>query len=63
MVVLKEQAKALGLEDDVTFEVNLSFPRLKELMGESAVGIHTMWNEHFGIGVVEMMVRFETLVF
>lgn len=20
------------------------------------VGIHTMWNEHFGIGVVEMMV-------
>lgn len=24
-------------------------------MRESSVGIHTMWNEHFGISVVEMM--------
>jgi len=29
--------------------------RLGELMAGAAVGIHTMWNEHFGIGVVEMM--------
>uniref|UniRef100_A0A7S4EZ33 Glycosyl transferase family 1 domain-containing protein n=2 Tax=Chrysotila carterae TaxID=13221 RepID=A0A7S4EZ33_CHRCT len=26
-----------------------------ELYGSAAVGLHTMWNEHFGIGVVEMM--------
>ena len=24
-------------------------------MAESLIGLHTMWNEHFGISVVEMM--------
>ena len=24
-------------------------------MGEAMIGLHTMWNEHFGIAVVEMM--------
>lgn len=24
-------------------------------MGRAKVGLHTMWNEHFGIGVVEYM--------
>ena len=28
---------------------------LRALYGRAAVGLHTMWNEHFGIGVVEMM--------
>jgi glycosyltransferase involved in cell wall biosynthesis len=50
-----QSAKKGSATADVAFEVNVPFARLLELMGEAAVGIHTMWNEHFGIGVVEMM--------
>ena len=28
---------------------------MRALLGGASVGLHTMWNEHFGIGVVEMM--------
>ena len=38
----------------IRFAPNLSLPELRELFGSAAVGLHTMWNEHFGIGVVEM---------
>jgi len=47
---LKQQCKKLGVEDYVEFKLNVSFEELKELMATSAVGLHTMWNEHFGIG-------------
>ncbi|GAA5886702.1 hypothetical protein JCM6882_005863 [Rhodosporidiobolus microsporus] len=40
-------------EADVTFEVNSPWERLVELMGSASVGLHTMVDEHFGIGVVE----------
>ena len=39
----------------VEFAPNLSVVELRALYGRAAVGLHTMWNEHFGIGVVEMM--------
>ncbi|KAK3099430.1 hypothetical protein FSP39_004183 [Pinctada imbricata] len=52
---LKELCRELGISEYVEFELNVSFDRLKELMSESVIGLHTMWNEHFGIGVVEMM--------
>ena len=32
------------------FLTNLGFDDLKREMGEGIVGLHTMWNEHFGIG-------------
>lgn len=34
---------------------NLSYDLLLYVMRQSHIGIHTMWNEHFGISVVEMM--------
>jgi alpha-1,2-mannosyltransferase len=37
------------------FQPNLSRSELHEWYGRAAAGVHTMWNEHFGIGVVEMM--------
>ena len=40
---------------EVIFAPNLKYGELIELLGHSAVGLHTMWNEHFGIGVVEML--------
>ena len=32
------------------FLTNLGFGELKREMGDGIVGLHTMWNEHFGIG-------------
>ena len=39
----------------LAFQPNLSRSELHEWYGRAAAGVHTMWNEHFGIGVVEMM--------
>jgi alpha-1,2-mannosyltransferase len=54
---LRELAAELGLLDDgsVRFVANGSYAQLVEHMGRALVGVHTMWNEHFGISVVEMM--------
>ena len=39
----------------IEFKANLPYSELRELLGTCKVGLHTMWNEHFGIGVVEML--------
>lgn len=51
---LKTLAKALEIERKVQFLPNIPFPELKALLSKAACGLHTMWNEHFGIGIVEM---------
>ncbi|XP_044141988.1 GDP-Man:Man(3)GlcNAc(2)-PP-Dol alpha-1,2-mannosyltransferase isoform X1 [Bufo gargarizans] len=50
---LKKLAADLGVP--VEFKVNIPFDDLKTHLGEATIGLHTMWNEHFGIGVVECM--------
>ncbi|KAI7888817.1 uncharacterized protein EV154DRAFT_425060 [Mucor mucedo] len=52
---LRKEAVELGIEDYVRFEVNASYNLLVSSLGMAKVGLHTMWNEHFGIGVVEYM--------
>ncbi|TDH67665.1 hypothetical protein CCR75_009181 [Bremia lactucae] len=52
---LKRQARELGIADRVEFVVNASFTELKRYLSRSSIGIHTMFNEHFGISNVEMM--------
>lgn len=52
---LKEQAVELGIDDRVEFAVNASFKDMKAYLRRSSIGIHTMFNEHFGISNVEMM--------
>ena len=47
---LKKLCDSLGVSDFVEFKTNISFEDLKQEMGQSVVGLHTMWNEHFGIG-------------
>lgn len=54
---LKQYAEELGVQQHVQFKLNEPFPQLMAALCHGAVGLHTMWNEHFGIGVVEMMVR------
>ncbi|KAK1931621.1 GDP-Man:Man(3)GlcNAc(2)-PP-Dol alpha-1 [Phytophthora citrophthora] len=52
---LRQQAKELGIADRVDFVVNASFAELKQYLATSSIGVHTMFNEHFGISNVEMM--------
>jgi alpha-1,2-mannosyltransferase len=40
----------LSLENNVQFKVNVSYDELKKELQESKIGLHAMWNEHFGIG-------------
>lgn len=35
--------------------MNAKFSELQNWLSKATVGVHTMWNEHFGIGVVEFM--------
>jgi alpha-1,2-mannosyltransferase len=52
---LQAEAAALGITEAVSFVVNAPFPVLYAWLGEAQIGLHTMWNEHFGISIVEMM--------
>lgn len=52
---LQKRAAALGIQDSVQFQVNLPFPKLLETLSTASVGLHTMTEEHFGIGIVELM--------
>lgn len=52
---MKDLSKHLALEDNVEFKVNVSYQELIQIFQSSTIGIHSMWNEHFGIGVVECM--------
>jgi len=44
-----------GPGDGVVFVVNQSYDELERWMAKALVGLHSMWNEHFGISVVEML--------
>lgn len=52
---LEQKVKDWGLENHVEFRTNVRFDEILSAFSESKVGIHTMLDEHFGIGVVEMM--------
>ncbi len=39
------------------FLVNAPYPEVVRRLGEASVGLNTMQDEHFGINVVEFMVR------
>lgn len=52
---LREYADQLGISKSVTFKLNLPFPELLECLQNATIGLHTMTDEHFGIGIVELM--------
>jgi alpha-1,2-mannosyltransferase len=52
---LNDLVRRYGLEDFVTFEVNVKFERLLDLMRRSTVYFHPMPGEPFGISTVEAM--------
>lgn len=52
---LKDLSKHFSLENHVEFKVNLKYEELLGELENAFIGLHTMCDEHFGIGVVEMM--------
>ena len=55
VTALKELATQLEIQSYVEFALNVSFEKLKQYLAEASIGLHSMWNEHFGIGIVECM--------
>ncbi|KAI3403054.2 ALG11 [Candida oxycetoniae] len=54
---LRSQVDQLKLNEFVEFEIDISYARVVQLLSSCKFGLNAMWNEHFGIGVVEYMAR------
>lgn len=52
---LQHEIERLQLQDYITFCINQPYRVLELFFEYSLIGLHTMWNEHFGISIVEMM--------
>ncbi|PBP15623.1 alpha-1,2-mannosyltransferase alg11 [Diplocarpon rosae] len=50
---LRLLANELQIKDSVEFHLDASWPEILEWLRRASVGVNGMWNEHFGIGVVE----------
>ncbi|TKX18855.1 hypothetical protein C1H76_8977 [Elsinoe australis] len=50
---LRVLAREAGVVDHVEFVVNAKWSQILDWLRTSSVGVNGMWNEHFGIGVVE----------
>ena len=53
VVHLRQLAEDLEISDQVIFLLNAPFQMLMHYLSICKIGLHTMWNEHFGIGIVE----------
>ncbi|ETN83742.1 glycosyltransferase, group 1 family protein [Necator americanus] len=52
---LKNLAAQWGLTSNINWKLNVAYEELLDVLSESLISLHTMWNEHFGISVVEGM--------
>ncbi|KAJ8665191.1 hypothetical protein QAD02_006853 [Eretmocerus hayati] len=50
---LKQFTEKLDITNNVEFKVNIPYPQLISELQRGTIGLHTMWNEHFGISVVD----------
>jgi alpha-1,2-mannosyltransferase len=50
---LRLLANELQVREKVEFHLDASWPEILEWLRRASVGVNGMWNEHFGIGVVE----------
>lgn len=51
VLMLRGLCQELDVADRVDFKLNVPFEELKRELVNATVGLHTMWNEHFGIGL------------
>lgn len=47
---LQNLVENLNMTEEVEFKLNINFTELKSYLNQAMIGLHTMWNEHFGIG-------------
>ncbi|XP_032453976.1 GDP-Man:Man(3)GlcNAc(2)-PP-Dol alpha-1,2-mannosyltransferase [Nasonia vitripennis] len=52
---MEDLSKHLALDKNVEFHLNISYSDLITQLEQGTIGLHTMWNEHFGISIVECM--------
>ncbi|KAJ1632464.1 alpha-1,2-mannosyltransferase alg11 [Pavlovales sp. CCMP2436] len=52
---LRTLSTELGLDGCVLIATDVSYAERLGWLARAAVGLHTMWMEHFGIGIVELM--------
>lgn len=52
---LRKLSVELQIDDHVDFRLDLPWPDVITVLGQAWIGTNAMWNEHFGIGVVEYM--------
>lgn len=52
---MKDLSKHFALDENVEFKLNISYSELLSELQRAMIGLHTMWNEHFGISIVECM--------
>nr|XP_012154203.1 PREDICTED: GDP-Man:Man(3)GlcNAc(2)-PP-Dol alpha-1,2-mannosyltransferase isoform X2 [Megachile rotundata] len=52
---MQDLSKHFALEENVEFKLNVPYSELISEFQKATIGLHTMWNEHFGISVVECM--------
>lgn len=52
---MQDLSKHLALEDSVEFKLNIPYSELILELQKGMIGLHAMWNEHFGISIVECM--------
>lgn len=50
---LRLLARELNIKDEVEFICDASWPQILDWLRKASIGVNGMWNEHFGIGVVE----------
>lgn len=53
--LLRAQTVELELSENVEFVVDCSFEEVQRHLSSAKFGLNAMWNEHFGIGVVEYL--------
>lgn len=52
---LHDLVENLNVNQEVEFKLNINFAELKNHLNKSLIGLHTMWNEHFGIGLKHIL--------
>lgn len=52
---LRVLCRELQIDDRVTFSIDAPWELVLDRLQKSTVGVNGMWNEHFGIGVVEYL--------
>ena len=52
---MQDLSKHFALDENVEFKLNITYSELTSELQKATIGLHTMWNEHFGISVVECM--------